>query len=128
MAGENNDFKIIIGADIADAKSKLKDLSNSLSSLSRNTGVASGSIGASMGKISSLFSGLGTTLSVASFGLFIKSALQTSAQLEQTAISFEVFTGSALVAKNMLSDLKEQALKSPMQFQEIPKVACCSEA
>lgn len=123
MAGENNDFKIIIGADIADAKSKLKDLSNSLSSLSRNTGVASGSIGASMGKISSLFSGLGTTLSVASFGLFIKSALQTSAQLEQTAISFEVFTGSALVAKNMLSDLKEQALKSPMQFQDITKGA-----
>lgn len=123
MAGENNDFKIIIGADIADAKSKLKDLSNSLSNLSRNTGVASGSIGASMGKISSLFSGLGTTLSVASFGLFIKSALQTSAQLEQTAISFEVFTGSALVAKNMLSDLKEQALKSPMQFQDITKGA-----
>jgi tape measure domain-containing protein len=123
MAGENNDFKIIIGADIADAKSKLKDLSNSLSSLSKNTGVASGSIGASMGKISSLFSGLGTTLSVASFGLFIKSALQTSAQLEQTAISFEVFTGSALVAKNMLSDLKEQALKSPMQFQDITKGA-----
>lgn len=123
MAGENNDFKIIIGADIADAKSKLKDLSNSLSSLSKNTGVASGNIGSSMGKISSLFSGLGTTLSVASFGLFIKSALQTSAQLEQTAISFEVFTGSALVAKNMLSDLKEQALKSPMQFQDITKGA-----
>lgn len=123
MAGENNDFKIIIGADIADAKSKLKDLSNSLSSLSKNTGVASGSIGSSMGKISSLFSGLGTTLSVASFGLFIKSALQTSAQLEQTAIAFEVFTGSALVAKNMLSDLKDQALKSPMQFQDITKGA-----
>lgn len=123
MAGENNDFKIIIGADIADAKSKLKDLSNSLSSLSKNTGVASGSIGASMGKISSLFSNLGTTLSVASFGLFIKSALQTSAQLEQTAIAFEVFTGSALVAKNMLSDLKDQALKSPMQFQDITKGA-----
>jgi tape measure domain-containing protein len=123
MAGENNDFKIIIGADIADAKSKLKDLSNSLSSLSKNTGVASGSIGSSMGKISSLFSGLGTTLSVASFGLFIKSALQTSAQLEQTAIAFEVFTGSALVAKNMLSELKDQALKSPMQFQDITKGA-----
>ena len=123
MAGENNDFKIIIGADIADAKSKLKDLSNSLSSLSRNTGVASGSIGSSMGKISSLFSGLGATLSVASFGLFIKSALQTSAQLEQTAIAFEVFTGSALTAKNMLSDLKDQALKSPMQFQDITKGA-----
>jgi len=123
MAGENNDFKIIIGADIADAKSKLKDLSNSLSSLSRNTGVASGSIGSSMGKISSLFSGLGATLSVASFGLFIKSALQTSAQLEQTSIAFEVFTGSALVAKNMLSDLKDQALKSPMQFQDITKGA-----
>ena len=123
MAGENNDFKIIIGADIADAKSKLKDLSNSLSSLSKNTSVASGSIGSSMGKISSLFSGLGATLSVASFGLFIKSALQTSAQLEQTSIAFEVFTGSALVAKNMLSDLKDQALKSPMQFQDITKGA-----
>ena len=123
MAGENNDFKIIIGADIADAKSKLKDLSNSLSSLSRNTGAAGDSIGSSMGKISSLFSGLGATLSVASFGLFIKSALQTSAQLEQTAISFEVFTGSALVAKNMLSELKDQALKSPMQFQDITKGA-----
>jgi tape measure domain-containing protein len=123
MAGENNDFKIIIGADIADAKSKLKDLSNSLSSLSRNTGAAGDSIGSSMGKISSLFSGLGATLSVASFGLFIKSALQTSAQLEQTAIAFEVFTGSALVAKNMLSDLKDQALKSPMQFQDITKGA-----
>lgn len=123
MAGENNDFKIIIGADIADAKSKLKDLSNSLSSLSRNTGAAGDSIGSSMGKISSLFSGLGATLSVASFGLFIKSALQTSAQLEQTSIAFEVFTGSALVAKNMLSDLKEQALNSPMQFQDITKGA-----
>jgi tape measure domain-containing protein len=73
--------------------------------------------------VASSMSLIGKALVFGSFGVFIKSALETSAQLEQTAISFEVFTGSAEVANNMLGQLKQQALSSPMQFQDIAKGA-----
>ena len=105
------------------ASQAVSNLGNSLNSDSKKIDSASNSLSNMGTRVSSIFSGLGATISVASFGLFIKSALQTSAQLEQTAISFEVFTGSALVAKNTLSDLKDQALNSPMQFQDIAKGA-----
>jgi tape measure domain-containing protein len=51
------------------------------------------------------------------------SLFKSAAQMEQISVSFEVFTGSAETAKNMLAQLKEQALKSPMQFQDITKGA-----
>jgi tape measure domain-containing protein len=84
------------------------------------------SMGASMAKIGSSLSSLGTSLSVgltAPLLLLGKSALQTSAQMEQISVSFEVFTGSAETAKIMLGQLKDQAIKSPMQFQDITKGA-----
>jgi tape measure domain-containing protein len=128
---ETNEFYIKIGADVDDAMNKLNRLSSQLSQLASNTQKSSSQIGGSMGDaskmISQAFGAMGVALTTAGITTAIigigKSALTTAAQLEQITVSFEVFTGSAEVAKNMLADLKNQALKSPMQFQDITKGA-----
>lgn len=105
------------------AAKAVSGLGNSLNSDSKKIDSVSNSLSTMTNKVSGLFSSLGATLSVASFGLFIKSALQASAQLEQTAVSFEIFTGSADTATKLLAEFKNQALSSPMQFQDITKGA-----
>lgn len=128
---ETNEFFIRVGADVQDAKNKLNQLGSQLSQLANSTQRSGNMIGGSMDnaskQISSAFRGMGLALTTAGItaGLFafVKSALSTAAQLEQTAVSFEVFTGSAETASEMLGQLKEQALKSPMQFLDITKGA-----
>lgn len=124
---ETNEFYIKIGADVNDATTKLNQLSSQLSQLAGVTQNTSNKISGSMnnvGKsINSVLSGIGISLGVASIVSFGKSALTTAAQLEQTAVAFRVFTGSASTANQMLAELKAQALNSPMQFQDITKGA-----
>ena len=130
MAENVNEHKVIFSADIADIKEKLQELQKAMQDAGVVTATAgnqmANSMGASMAKIGSSLSSLGTSLSVgltAPLLLLGKSALQTSAQMEQISVSFEVFTGSAETAKEMLGQLKDQAIKSPMQFQDITKGA-----
>lgn len=130
MAENVNEHKVIFSADIADIKGKLQELQKAMQDAGVVTATAgnqmANSMGASMAKIGSSLSSLGTSLSVgltAPLLLLGKSALQTSAQMEQISVSFEVFTGSAETAKEMLGQLKDQAIKSPMQFQDITKGA-----
>jgi tape measure domain-containing protein len=130
MAENVNEHKVIFSADIADIKGKLQELQKAMQDAGVVTATAgnqmANSMGASMAKIGSSLSSLGTSLSVgltAPLLLLGKSALQTSAQMEQITVSFEVFTGSAETAKEMLGQLKDQAIKSPMQFQDITKGA-----
>ena len=130
MAENVNEHKVIFSADIADIKGKLQELQKAMQDAGLVTSSVgnqmSSSIGTSMAKIGSSLSSLGTSLSVALTApllLLGKSALQTSAQMEQISVSFEVFTGSAETAKEMLGQLKDQAIKSPMQFQDITKGA-----
>jgi len=124
---ETNEFYIKIGADVKDAQDKLNSLSAELSKLGTVTQTTSTKIGSSMGgasrAISSAFAAIGVSLSIASIIGVGKSALKTAADLEQTAVAFKVFTGSAETANAMLSELKAQALNSPMQFQDITKGA-----
>lgn len=124
---ETNEFYIKIGADVNDATTKLNQLSSQLSQLAGVTQNTSNKISGSMnnvGKsINSVLSGIGISLGVASIVSFGKSALTTAAQLEQTAVAFRVFTGSASAANQMLAELKTQALNSPMEFQDITKGA-----
>jgi len=128
---ETNEFYIKIGADVDEAMNKLGALSSKLSSLASNTQRSGSQISNSMTSTSSVisaaFSSMGVALTtVGIVGGIIgigKAALQTAAELEQISVSFEVFTGNAEVAKNMLSELKAQALSSPMQFQDIAKGA-----
>jgi tape measure domain-containing protein len=124
---ETNEFYIKIGADVKDAQDKLNSLSAELSKLSTVTQTTSTNISGSMGgasrAISSAFAAIGVSLSIASIIGVGKSALKTAADLEQTAVAFKVFTGSAETANAMLSELKAQALNSPMQFQDITKGA-----
>jgi len=130
MAENVNEHKVIFSADIADIKGKLQELQKAMQDAGVVTATAgnqmANSMGASMAKIGSSLSSLGTSLSIgltAPLLLLGKSALQTSAQMEQISVSFEVFTGSAETAKIMLGQLKDQAIKSPMQFQDITKGA-----
>lgn len=128
---ETNEFYIKIGADVDDAMSKLNRLSSQLSQLSSTTQRSSNQINSSMNSvsstISSAFGAMGLALTTAGIvGGIVgigKAALTTAAELEQISVSFRVFTGSAEVANNMLADLKNQALNSPMQFQDITKGA-----
>lgn len=128
---ETNEFYIKIGADVDDAMNKLNRLSSQLSQLASSTQRSSNQIGRSMSDaskmISSAFGAMGMALTTAGITTAIvgigKAALTTAAELEQISVSFEVFTGSAETAKMMLGQLKDQALKSPMQFQDITKGA-----
>jgi tape measure domain-containing protein len=128
---ETNEFFIRVGADVEDAKNKLNQLGNQLSQLANSTQKSGNMIGGSMDnvskQISSAFGAMGMALTTAGItaGLiaFGKSALSTAAELEQTSVAFEVFTGSAETASEMLAKLKAQALKSPMQFLDITKGA-----
>lgn len=128
---ETNEFFIRVGADVEDAKNKLNQLGNQLSQLANSTQRSGSMIGGSMNdaskQISSAFGAMGMALTTAGItaGLiaFGKNALSTAAELEQTAVAFEVFTGSAKTAGDMLNQLKAQALKSPMQFLDITKGA-----
>lgn len=128
---ETNEFYIKIGADVDDAMNKLNRLSSQLSQLASSTQRSSNQIGGSMSDaskmISSAFGAMGMALTTAGITTAIvgigKAALTTAAELEQISVSFEVFTGSAETAQKMLGQLKEQALKSPMQFQDITKGA-----
>ncbi len=128
---ETNEFFIRVGADVEDAKNKLNQLGNQLSQLANSTQKSGNMIGGSMDnvskQISSAFGAMGMALTTAGItaGLiaFGKSALSTAAELEQTSVAFEVFTGSAETASDMLAKLKAQALKSPMQFLDITKGA-----
>jgi tape measure domain-containing protein len=84
------------------------------------------SLSSSLDKLGSKLSSFGSSLTVgltAPLLLLGKQLFTNAASFEQIAVSFEVFTGSAEVAKNMLGQLKEMALKSPMQFQDITKGA-----
>lgn len=124
---ETNEFYIKIGADVNEATTKLNQLSQQLSQFGSNAQTTSNKISGSMSGASSsivkAFSAIGVSLSIASIIGIGKSALQTAADLEQTAVAFKVFTGSAQAANIMLSQLKAQALNSPMQFQDIVKGA-----
>jgi tape measure domain-containing protein len=128
---ETNEFYIKIGADVDDAMNKLNRLSNQLSQLASSTQRSSSSISSSMNNasssISSAFSAIGINLTQVGIAAAIigvgKAALTTAAELEQISISFKVFTGNVEVADKMLAQLKEQALNSPMQFQDIAKGA-----
>lgn len=80
----------------------------------------------SLDKLGSKLSSFGSSLTIgltAPLVLLGKQLFTNAASFEQIAVSFEVFTGSAEVAKNMLGQLKDMALKSPMQFQDITKGA-----
>jgi tape measure domain-containing protein len=128
---ETNEFYIKIGADVDEAMSKLGALSGKLSSLASSTQRSGSQISSSMTStsnvISAAFSSMGlalTTVGIVGGIMGIgKAALKAAADLEQVSVSFEVFTGNAEVAKNMLAELKAQALGSPMQFQDIAKGA-----
>jgi tape measure domain-containing protein len=84
------------------------------------------SLSSSLDKLGSKLSSFGSSLTVgltAPLVLLGKQLFTNAASFEQIAVSFEVFTGSAEIAKNMLGQLKDMALKSPMQFQDITKGA-----
>ena len=127
---ETNQFNIEVGVDTKDSISKLKELGSTLegvaSSVKGSTSSMSSSFTAMTSKLGSSLKSVGATMSVgltAPLALLGTSLFKSAAQMEQISVSFEVFTGSAETAKNMLTQLKEQALKSPMQFQDIAKGA-----
>jgi tape measure domain-containing protein len=112
-------------ADGSKAVSAINQVAQAMQNLQNQVGSNTRQIQSSFQNLSvsfgSIFKVLGTTFAVNNIAGFIKDTVDATAQLQQTKISFEVFTGSAETAKNMLSELKDIAIKSPMQFQDITK-------
>lgn len=84
------------------------------------------SLSSSLSNFGSKLSSIGSSMSIsitAPLVLLGKQLFTSAASFEQIAVSFEVFTGSAEIAKNMLGQLKDMALRSPMQFQDVAKGA-----
>lgn len=94
----------------------MQNLQNQVGISSRGTQSSVDNLTLSLRNLSSAFAGY---LSARALGGFIVDSLKATATLEQMAISFQVFTGSAKVAGELMAQFKEQAIKSPMQFQDI---------
>jgi len=56
-------------------------------------------------------------------GALAGAGVKFNADMEKTAMSFEILLGSAEKAKQMMADLKELAFKSPFEFQGLEKSA-----
>jgi len=61
------------------------------------------------------YAGLGVAMSG------IKSAIKMSADMEQTKVSFEVMTGSAKTASNIMADFKKLDVESPINFADFAR-------
>jgi tape measure domain-containing protein len=123
---ENTEFKVVVGADISEVKAKLAELSALMGGLANNTDKSNKSILSSFKKLGSGLSSIGSTMSAAltaPLALLGVSLFKTTAEVQQITTSFEVFTGSATTAKNMLQEFKNIAINSPLQFQDIAKGA-----
>ena len=127
------DNTVIHSIEFTGDASKLQDACNKASQAVRGLGDSMSnnenkvkSFSQSLTKLGSNLSSIGTSLTIgftAPMLLLGKQLFTTTANIEQIAVSFKVFTGSAKIAKEMLADLKEQAINSPMQFQDIAKGA-----
>lgn len=111
-------------ADISDWDRNIRRLTSSISDVNlrfgglsgRITGLALGFAGLAVaGKlVSNAFSAMGSAMSDA-----IKTGIEFDSQIEQAAISFEVLSGSAAVAQDIISNLYEYAAKTPFQFPDV---------
>lgn len=120
---DNTKFGVEIKVDADEAIKKLMVLSAVMKQFADTTEKETNKAGASFSNmgfsIKNALNALGITLAGLSFANLITGALKSSAELESAAVSFEVFTGSAEVAKQLMEDFKAIAIKSPMQFQDI---------
>lgn len=120
---DNTKFGVEIKVDADEAIKKLMVLSAVMKQFAntaqKETNTASTSFSNMGFSIKNALNALGITLAGLSFSNLITGALKASAELESAAISFEVFTGSAEVAKQLMEEFKAVAIKSPMQFQDI---------
>lgn len=120
---DNTKFGVEIKVDADEAIKKLMALSSVMKQFADTTQKETNTVSSSFSNmgfsIKNALNALGITLAGLSFSNLLTGALKASAELESAAVSFQVFTGSAEVAKNLMDEFKQIALKSPMQFQDI---------
>lgn len=86
------------------------------SSLNRMTG----RIESAFGRLGGLFAGLGSMVGT---GFGIGTAVGLASEAEQSAISFEVFLGSAERARTMLADIRDFAARTPFEMAGLQQSA-----
>lgn len=97
-------------------------MQNMQNQVGKNSASLNSSLSATLSQLSSKLSSFGTNMTAmftAPLALLGKSLFQSASQIEQAAISFEVFTGSAETAKRLMEEFKNIAVNSPLQFQDI---------
>lgn len=80
----------------------------------------SGSVGSSLGGVVSSLKGVFAGLAILQG---VKSFLQMGVEAEQTAMSFEVFLGSAEKAKDMVGQLKKMGASTPLETTDLNNAA-----
>jgi len=113
-------------ADGSKAVQAINQVASAMQNLQSQTSRTSNSLETNISKslqvISSKLASFGATMSAtlsAPLILLGKSLFDSASKIEQTAISLEVFTGSAETAKRLMQEFKDVAVKSPLQFQDI---------
>jgi tape measure domain-containing protein len=109
------ELEVKIKADMAGVSDQVKKLKGELEKVGPPAVGASRSFNlmASAGK---LFAGIGIASTLASIA---KAAISGAAALEQNTVAFEVMTGSAETAKNLIIELKQQAAVTPFSQDDL---------
>ena len=117
MAITAEELRILVRAEAKQAQRELDRFRKS----AKGTTIDLKSLAKSMIGPLSVTAGIAAITMVAKKG--IVSSIKYAAKIEQMAVSFEVLTGSAEVAKSVMEDLREFSVKTPFKFEELGPAA-----
>lgn len=106
---------------LADAKQNLSGFSGAVQTMGKGVGGSIASVVKGFGWLGLAVQGVQTVIS----GLtsMVSVPLSLAASAEQTAVSFEVLTGSAEKGKKVMDDLRKFAASTPFEFPELADAA-----
>jgi len=121
MAGLTVDqLQVLITADTSDLRKGLDDVKNRLGNVSKNTSTANDSFSKLGGTMLRTAAGFAASFSAISL---VGDSLSSLAGLQTARSGFEVLTGSAQKASEVMKEIGDYANTTPFEFPEIAKAA-----